>query len=129
VRIFIATVHLVKPPGHDYGIQEQGKCPFSENCSDITGGYHSFLVGAHDEADANAQIELAHGKLELVRLEEVEGVDHEHERDHTACLPPGKYEVSMEFGGAPVLFYEVCVCGARRLFGNHPHGEWIETTP
>jgi hypothetical protein len=124
MRIFIATVKLPRNPDHDPRNKQTGKCRFSDHCTDVTGQHHSFLVGAQDEADARSQV----GDVHLTRLEEVVNVDHIHERDHTAGLPAGTYPVGTDPKLA-VLFYEVCVCGARRLFGNHPHGEWIEATP
>jgi hypothetical protein len=122
MRIFIATVKLPRNPDHDPRNKQTGKCRFSDHCTDVTGQHHSFLVGAQDEADARSQV----GDVHLTRLEEVVNVNHVHERDHTTHLEPGLYKVTDH---PSVIYWEMCVCGARRLFGNQPYGEWIEATP
>lgn len=127
VKIFIVTVKEPRNPDHDPHNKQVGKCRFSEYCTDVTGQHHSLLVSAPDEADVRAQF----SKTQITRIEEVVGADpgHVHERDHTTHLEPGAYSIANMTDVPLPIYWEVCICGARRLFGNHPFGEWQEATP
>lgn len=43
---FLVTVKLPKNPAHNPRAKVTGPCPFSDECTDVTGEHHSFLTGA-----------------------------------------------------------------------------------
>jgi hypothetical protein len=43
---WLVTVKLPKNPAHDPRAKRTGPCPFSNECTDVTGEHHSFLTGA-----------------------------------------------------------------------------------
>lgn len=43
---WLVTVKLPKNPAHDPRAKRTGQCPFSNECTDVTGEHHSFLTGA-----------------------------------------------------------------------------------
>jgi hypothetical protein len=45
-RAWIVTVKLPKNPEHDPRTKRTAPCPFSDECTDVTGEHHSFLTGA-----------------------------------------------------------------------------------
>lgn len=42
----IVTVKLPKNSAHNPHSKQTGQCPFSDECTDVTGEHHSFLTGA-----------------------------------------------------------------------------------
>jgi len=42
---WIVTVKLPKNSGHNPRAKQTGPCPFSDECTDVTGEHHSFLTG------------------------------------------------------------------------------------
>lgn len=43
---YLVTVKLPKNPAHNPRAKVTGQCPFSDECTDVTGEHHSFLTGA-----------------------------------------------------------------------------------
>jgi len=41
--MYIITVKLSKHPQHDPRNKKTGPCPYSINCTDVTGEHHSFI--------------------------------------------------------------------------------------
>jgi hypothetical protein len=47
---YLVTVKLPKNPAHNPRAKQTGQCPFSDECTDVTGEHHSFLTNAEGVA-------------------------------------------------------------------------------
>jgi hypothetical protein len=60
---YLVTVKLPKNPAHNPRAKQTGPCPFSDECTDVTGEHHTFLTNAAGLA------ELRTGDTHVTRVE------------------------------------------------------------
>jgi hypothetical protein len=57
-KTWIVTVKLPKNPEHNRPVKKTGPCPFSLNCTDVTGEYHSFTMHGDDSEQVQMLVRL-----------------------------------------------------------------------